>query len=439
MKHTQKIANGLRLFAITVLVTAIVFGMAACDDGGTDTHTHEWGAWTVTKAATCIEAGEESRECKLDGTHTEKRSIPLDPAAHVWGDWDVKTPATCTEDGVGTKKCSLCGEESPSNVIPALGHDYVWTVKTAATCVGEGEETGTCSHDTTHTTMRAIAIDPNAHDWDEWTVTAPTLISASVETRECKHDPSHTETLTVGDSLPITTTALWGDAITLLQGKTGGEYTLNISGDIGVAGFTSYFGTTAEGSSLSVTLKGTGKLYLTSIGSLITIWDNQTLIIDSKDLTLQGLKIGQNDATQNNSAGSIVVVFSGGTLELQNGTLSGNSNNSWGGGVLVNGGTFIMRGGVISGNTGFHGGGVALLGNSIFRIVTGTIYGSNEVDESLRNTLFDDTGLGAALYVESTATAQRGTFSGGEWIKAENGDLSRTSNTIKVLNGDSVL
>ena len=32
-------------------------------DGGAEdgTHVHDWGDWTVTKAATCTEAGEETR------------------------------------------------------------------------------------------------------------------------------------------------------------------------------------------------------------------------------------------------------------------------------------------------------------------------------------------------------------------------------------------
>ena len=40
---------------------------------------HDWGEWTVTKAPTATEKGEETRVCKRDATHTEKRDV--DPSA----------------------------------------------------------------------------------------------------------------------------------------------------------------------------------------------------------------------------------------------------------------------------------------------------------------------------------------------------------------------
>jgi hypothetical protein len=40
------------------------------------THTHDWGEWIVTKEPSLTEEGEETRTCKLDPSHIEKRSIP---------------------------------------------------------------------------------------------------------------------------------------------------------------------------------------------------------------------------------------------------------------------------------------------------------------------------------------------------------------------------
>ncbi len=37
---------------------------------------HDWGAWTVTKAPTATEDGEETRVCSHDSSHTETRTIP---------------------------------------------------------------------------------------------------------------------------------------------------------------------------------------------------------------------------------------------------------------------------------------------------------------------------------------------------------------------------
>jgi len=131
----------------------------------------------------------------------------------------------------------------------------------------------------------------------------------------------------------------------------------------------------------------------------------------------------------------------------------GNGGNGYGGGVYVSG-TFIMNGGEISNNrayggsggnggrdfSGFYshngysgnngaanGGGVYGSSTSNVRIVTGTIYGSNESDTILCNTASS----GAALY--NSGTAQYGTFNGETWVN--NGILSTSNNTIKVVNG----
>jgi hypothetical protein len=59
----------------------------------------------VTTPATCTTAGEETRVCALDPTHTETQTIAIDPNAHQWGAWTVTTPATATADGEETRKC----------------------------------------------------------------------------------------------------------------------------------------------------------------------------------------------------------------------------------------------------------------------------------------------------------------------------------------------
>lgn len=49
--------------------------------GDLDANGHDWGEWLVTKPATTSAAGEETRTCKRDASHTETRSIPkLTPA-----------------------------------------------------------------------------------------------------------------------------------------------------------------------------------------------------------------------------------------------------------------------------------------------------------------------------------------------------------------------
>ena len=49
--------------------------------GNLDPNGHDWGEWAVTKPATTSAAGEETRTCKRDKSHTETRAIPkLTPA-----------------------------------------------------------------------------------------------------------------------------------------------------------------------------------------------------------------------------------------------------------------------------------------------------------------------------------------------------------------------
>jgi hypothetical protein len=390
-------------------------------------------------------AGSDSGTCSHNNGHTTTRPAAINSTAHVWN------------------------------------NNY--TVTDPATCIATGTETDTCSLNLEHTRTRDIVVDPNAHNY-QWVATAaPTFINEGEETEVCTHNSSHTGDSRSTDSLPITTTAQWNSARTQLSGKTG-NYTLNISGNIAVAGInnsnTNTFGTTPDDPTpLTVTLKGNGKLYLNSQGSLLNIGRNQTVIIDSANLTLQGLKSGQNSATQNNNT-SVVNLLSGSyfysaKLELRNGTISDNTtydaggahgggvsisnyttfimsggkisgNTAYGGGnqgpvdgggvCVFNGGSFIMTGGEISGNaattnaTGVRQGGGVRVHNGTFRIVTGTVYGSSAAT-NLRNTAPDG---GAALY----GTGSRGTFSipgdiTSTWNSA--GTLSTTDSTIRVVDG----
>lgn len=74
---------------------------------GGDKQEHSFGDWTVTKEATCTEAGEQSHTCQV--CHKEvKAEIPA--KGHTEEILEGK-PATATETGLTEgKKCSVCGE-----------------------------------------------------------------------------------------------------------------------------------------------------------------------------------------------------------------------------------------------------------------------------------------------------------------------------------------
>ena len=66
----------------------------------------------------------------------------------------------------------------------------------------EGVETRVCANDASHTETRAVAIDPDAHDWGEWTVTrVATYWQDGEETRVCLNDASHIETRSIPKAL----------------------------------------------------------------------------------------------------------------------------------------------------------------------------------------------------------------------------------------------
>jgi hypothetical protein len=97
-----------RLSNIIALFAIITIGIIACNNGdngnnNTTEHVHEWDVWKVTTPATCTTAGEQTRTCKLDATHTETQVIAA--LGHDWGEWEVTTPPTTTAEGVETRTC----------------------------------------------------------------------------------------------------------------------------------------------------------------------------------------------------------------------------------------------------------------------------------------------------------------------------------------------
>ncbi len=85
------------------------------------TNAHSWGAWTVTKEATCAEAGEQTRTCSLCGKSETK---VIDRLEHSWGEWinDDGSEATCTTGGTQHRECANCGEIETRDLPGGFGH-----------------------------------------------------------------------------------------------------------------------------------------------------------------------------------------------------------------------------------------------------------------------------------------------------------------------------
>ena len=113
--------------------------------------THNFGAWTVTKAATCTESGISTRKCSVCDTE-ETMIVP--PLGHSMTATAGKA-ATCTEAGNSAYwSCSRCGKyfgdaagkteiAKDSWIINALDHDVGTRGAVAATCYisGHGADT----------------------------------------------------------------------------------------------------------------------------------------------------------------------------------------------------------------------------------------------------------------------------------------------------------
>ena len=106
------------------------------DDNFTEALGHDFGDWTLTKAPTCTEDGEETRCCsRCDAYETRK----VDALGHDYE--EVVTDPTCTEAGYTTHTCSRCDDSYVDNEVAATGHTEGTPVQenyVAPTCTEPG-------------------------------------------------------------------------------------------------------------------------------------------------------------------------------------------------------------------------------------------------------------------------------------------------------------
>lgn len=106
-------------------------------------HEHTYTE-SITKEATCTEAGEKTFTCDCGNTYTEQ----IEATGHNYeAVADSEVSATCTKDGKeADTKCSLCDDVISGAVIPALSHSYGdYVYNNDATTEKDGTETATCS------------------------------------------------------------------------------------------------------------------------------------------------------------------------------------------------------------------------------------------------------------------------------------------------------
>ena len=108
-----------KLFGLFVLVFAFIV-LAGCQlPWQQQAHEHSFGEWKVTKQATCLEAGEQTRTCECGAKETKA----IDALGHDFGQWQVSKAATCDAKGEEKRVCSRDASHVETREIPALGHN----------------------------------------------------------------------------------------------------------------------------------------------------------------------------------------------------------------------------------------------------------------------------------------------------------------------------
>ena len=173
----------ITLLICALLAVCFAFALTSCEC------KHEYGEWTVAKAADCASVGEETRTCtKCQGT--EKREIPvLTDGTHSFGEWVEVTKPTCSAEGRQEKVCSLCSKKEIA-IIPALvdgGHSFgEWSVTVEPSCSAEGKKERVCSLCTEKETVIVAALEEGGHSFGEWAISVePTCTSEGQRVRYC--------------------------------------------------------------------------------------------------------------------------------------------------------------------------------------------------------------------------------------------------------------
>ena len=118
------------------------------------TGNHQFNAWHLTKAPTCMEEGEEQHECKVCGKPETRKVDKLDHVEELRG---AKEP-TCTEPGYTGDKWCTRGDHllEKGSVIPATGHHWKDNGNGTHTCPDCGATEGQPSNTNSALELRVV-------------------------------------------------------------------------------------------------------------------------------------------------------------------------------------------------------------------------------------------------------------------------------------------
>ena len=152
-------------------------------------HTHSYGSWTTTTAATCTTSGVKTRTCSCGQSETQ--SIPA--LGHSYTS-SVKAP-TCTEKGYTKHTCTRCGDSYKDNYTDAKGHTYTTKVVVPTTSA-EGYTLHTCSIcGNSYKDNYTDKLTGHTHSYTSKITKSATCGEAGVRTYTCACGDSYTETI----------------------------------------------------------------------------------------------------------------------------------------------------------------------------------------------------------------------------------------------------
>ena len=119
-----------------------LFRLQIADVKITVQHDHVYGDWTITKEATCTEAGERQMVCSICG---DVKSEAIAAKGHQYDAGQVTKASTCKEAGIRTYTCTVC-HATLTEALPLSGHSYgSWTTTSEATVFAPERQGRTCS------------------------------------------------------------------------------------------------------------------------------------------------------------------------------------------------------------------------------------------------------------------------------------------------------
>lgn len=111
-----------------------------------DTHTHTFnGSTEIIKEASCTEEGILRTYCGFDGcTVSQDTAIPK--LEHVIGDWVEETPVSCASAGRRVRRCALCESVLEEEILPKLEHTPGnFVIGIIPDCTHKGTQTQSCT------------------------------------------------------------------------------------------------------------------------------------------------------------------------------------------------------------------------------------------------------------------------------------------------------